>query len=131
MKTVPRRELQTGPVRVLLVEDEFLLRMDMADTLRGAGFQVIEAASADDAMHFIASGEPIDLLFTDVQMPGALDGLALAERVRARHPDVPVVVSSGSTDVESKASRLGKFVPKPYEPGRIAGMIGEITGLLL
>ena len=128
MGTVPAQRLDRGPVRVLLVEDEFFVRMDVAETLREAGFQVIEAARADAAMEFIESGEPIDVVLTDVQTPGALDGLALAERVRAKYPMMPVIIGSGSIDVESAASRLGKFVPKPYHPPGIACMISDLAG---
>src|ERR1700739_2213021 len=100
MGVVPSQQLDScGPYRVLLVEDELFVRMEIAATLRHAGFQVIEAACADAALEFIESGEPIDLVFTDIQTPGILDGLALAARapggivclcrpdwrVRARH----------------------------------------------
>lgn len=110
MGVVPLQELDAGPVRVLLVEDELFVRMDIAAALRHAGFQVIEAACADAAMEFIESGEPIDLVFTDIQTPGILDGLALAERVRAKYPLMPVLICSGNLELEGAASRLGKFV---------------------
>jgi two-component system, response regulator PdtaR len=107
----------------LLVEDELFVRMDIAATLRDAGFQVIEAACADAAMEFIESGERIDLVFTDIQTPGILDGLALAERVRAKYPLMPVLICSGNPESEGAASQLGKFVPKPYEPTGIVRLI--------
>src|ERR1700756_6014664 len=92
MGVVPLQELDMGPVRVLLVEDELFVRMDIAATLRHAGFQVIEAARADAAMEFIESGERVDLVFTDIQTPGILDGLALAERVRAKYPLLRLII---------------------------------------
>jgi CheY-like chemotaxis protein len=110
---VPLQQLDRGPRRVLLVEDDLFVRMDIAATLRDTGFQVIEAACADAAMEFIESGERIDLAFTDIQTPGILDGLALAERVRARYPLMPVLICSGNPESEGAASQLGKFVPKP------------------
>jgi two-component system, response regulator PdtaR len=112
-----------GPIRVLLVEDELFVRIDIAATLRHAGFQVIEAACADAAVEFIESGEPIDLVFTDIKTPGSLDGLALAERVRAKYPLMPVLICSGNPELEGAASRLGKFVPKPYEPTGVVRLI--------
>lgn len=123
MGMVPLQQLDRGPRRVLLVEDELFVRMDIAATLRDAGFQVIEAACADAAMEFIESGERIDLVFTDIQTPGILDGLALAERVRARYPLMPVLICSGNPESEGAASQLGKFVPKPYEPTGIVRLI--------
>jgi two-component system, response regulator PdtaR len=120
---VSLQQLDSGPYRVLLVEDELFVRMDIAATLRHAGFQVIEAACADAAMEFIESGEPIDLVFTDVQTPGMLDGLALAERVRAKYPLMPVFICSGNPELEGAASQMGKFVPKPYEPTGIVRLL--------
>jgi two-component system, response regulator PdtaR len=120
---VPLQQLDSGPCRVLLVEDEPFVRMDIAATLRDAGFQVIEASCADAAMEFIESGEPIDLVFTDIQTPGILDGLELAERVRAKYPLMPVLVCSGNPELEGAASQFGKFVPKPYEPTGILRLI--------
>ena len=102
--------------------------MDEAETHRRAGFDVVEAAYADAAMEFIEASERIDLVFTDVQTPGVLNGLALAQRVRAKFPMIPVIIASGNTNMEDAASRLGKFVPKPYEPTAIAKMIAQIFG---
>lgn len=125
MRTAPLHELGGGPLRILLVEDELFVRMDLAEELRRAGFQIVEAACADAAMEFVETGESVDLVFTDVQTPGVLDGIALAERVRAKFPMMPIIISSGNTELESAASRLGKFVPKPYEPTYVANLIAE------
>src|ERR1700741_4324678 len=116
MGVVPLQELDMGPIRVLLVEDELFVRIDIAATLRHVGFQVIEAACADAAMDSIEAGEPVDLVFTDIQTPGTLDGLALAERVRAKYPLMPVLICSGNPEVEGAARRLGKLGPKRDEP---------------
>ncbi len=125
MNSIPLRWAEERSVRILLVEDEIFIRMDVAATLRNAGFEVIEAACADAALEYVQSGEPIDLLLTDVQTPGDLDGLALAQRVRARYPTMPVVIVSGSSDVEGPARKLGKFIPKPYDPVAIARLIAS------
>jgi CheY-like chemotaxis protein len=79
---VPQERLKSDKVRVLLVEDEWFIRFDVAEQLRGAGLEVVEASTADDAMGYILSGERIDALITDIQMPGILDGLELAGKVR-------------------------------------------------
>lgn len=128
---VPVEALDGQRVKVLLVEDEFFIREDLADQLRRLGFEVIETASGDDAMQYIASGERIDVLVTDIQMPGTLDGLALAEKLRTEQPMLPIVVASGNVALESVASRVGKFVSKPYDPKRIAKLIAEILGMTL
>ena len=127
MGTVPLEQLGGGLVRILLVEDEVFVRIDLAEALRRAGFQVIEAADADAAMEFINSGERIDLVFTDVWTPGVLNRLALAKRVRVKFPMMPVIITSSNTKVEDAASRLGRFVPKPYEPAGVANMIAQIV----
>jgi two-component system, response regulator PdtaR len=128
MGTVRLQQLGGEPVHILLVEDEPFLRMDVAKALRRAGFQVIEAPDADAAMEFIDSGDQIDLVFTDVWTPGVLNGLALAERVQAKFPMMPVIITSSNAKVGDAASRLGRFVPKPYEPTRVANMIAQIVG---
>jgi two-component system, response regulator PdtaR len=128
MATVPLQRLDTAPVRVLLVEDETFVRLDVAEILRQAGFEVIEAAKADAAMEFVDAGEQVDVVFTDVQTPGLLTGFALAERIRAKFPMVPIIITSGNTNIEDAASRLGKFLPKPYSPVGIPNLIAEIVG---
>ncbi|WP_245265736.1 response regulator [Mesorhizobium sp. LNJC394B00] len=79
-----------------MVEDEILIRMDVGDQLREAGWTVYELGTADDAIEFLQSPIHIDLLLTDVQMPGRLDGLALAAFVRRERPTVKVAVMSGN-----------------------------------
>ena len=104
---LPAAQLRDERVRVLLVEDEVFIRIDTAEHLRARGFEVVEAGSADDAVEYVASGERIDVLVTDIRMPGSLDGLDLAARLRAEQPDLPIVVASGSVTMESAASRVG------------------------
>ena len=125
---LPAAQLRDERVRVLLVEDEVFIRIDTAEHLRARGFEVVEAGSADDAVDYVASGERIDVLVTDIRMPGSLDGLALAARLRAEQPDLPIVVASGSVTMESAASRVGKFISKPYDPSSIAKLIAEMLG---
>jgi CheY-like chemotaxis protein len=101
---------------VLVVEDEDLVRGLAADFLREAGFSVIEAADAAEALCALASGDPIDAVFSDVQMPGPMDGLQLAAWVR-QHRAVPVLLTSGSRETMREAGYAeedGSFLPKPY-----------------
>ena len=82
-------------VCVLVVEDEFLIRTMVSDDLREAEYEVIEACNADEALAILRSGAGVDLIFSDVRMPGTLDGLELLAMVRARDPAFPVVITSG------------------------------------
>ena len=81
--------------RVLVVEDEFLIRTMVSDALRDAGLAVIEAIDADEAMRVLQSGVAIDLMFTDVRMPGSMDGLTLLKNCTQLFPDLPVIMTSG------------------------------------
>ena len=80
---------------VLIVEDEFLLRMDAADMIAAAGFEVIEAANADEAIEILEARPDITVVFTDIQMPGSMDGLKLARAVRGRWPPIKIIATSG------------------------------------
>jgi DNA-binding NtrC family response regulator len=125
---VPLPEADRAPVRILLVEDEFYIRMDVAHALRQAGFQVVEAGCADEAATFLQSGESVDLVFTDVHVPGVLNGLSLAMEIRSTFPMMPVLIGSGDIERESEASRLGKFVAKPYDLRRLVRLVTDILG---
>src|SRR6478609_5334521 len=116
---VPQEQPKSDRVRVLLVEDEWYIRFDVAEQLRSAGFEVVEASTADDAMDYISSGERIDALITDIRMPGTLDGLELAGKVRDMQPMLLILVASGSIELESAAGRVGRFISKPYDPKEI------------
>ena len=101
---------------VLVVEDEVLVRMAVADELREAGLIVIEAKNADKALQVIESGTAVDLIFSDVQMPGSMDGAELAWRVMKSHPEILVILTSGNVQAET-VSNLTRFLPKPYTVG--------------
>jgi CheY-like chemotaxis protein len=83
------------PRTVLLVEDEFLISQYVAEELSEYGFTVHESSTADDALRYIDSGAPVDVLFTDINLPGSIDGTELAIRVRAMRPELPIVYASG------------------------------------
>ena len=100
---------------VLIVEDELLLRMDAADMIEAAGFEVVEAANADEAIEMLEARRDITVVFTDIQMPGSMDGLKLARAVRGRWPPIKIVATSGHVDVgEKDLPEGGRFLPKPY-----------------
>lgn len=105
----------TNRVAVLVVEDEVLIRLDVADQLRGAGYEVLEASNADEAIEILNVTPSIRLLFTDVDMPGSMDGLKLAAAVRDRWPPVKIIVTSGHRIVDITEMPDGSmFFSKPY-----------------
>ncbi|MBZ7927280.1 response regulator (plasmid) [Ensifer adhaerens] len=99
---------------VLVVEDDPLIRFATVDALEGVGLRVLEAGSADEAMALLQSAE-IDALFTDINMPGSVDGLVLVQRVRATAPQTRVIVTSGHVMLGAFDLASGvSFLPKPY-----------------
>lgn len=116
------------PIYVLIVEDEPVIRTDLADELRQAGFTVIEAGSADEALGYYAKMTEIDLVFTDVQMPGSLNGLDLARRLQENNPFLPLIVTSGNV-VSEQVGDLGRFLPKPYSADQAVALVFEALGL--
>ncbi len=127
MSLVPASTIGDARVRVLVVEDEVLLRLDVCDALRAAGFEVSEAESAGSAIASIETGEPVDLMFTDIQLPGMLDGLALTNIMRAAWPLSHVIFTSASLTKRTVANRIGRFVPKPYQVRDIVELIEILT----
>jgi len=113
---------------VLIVEDEDLIRMMVAEAFEDAGFTVFEAATADDAVKVLQQEPTIHVVFTDIDLPGSMDGLALAHYVRHRWPPTILMVSSGrvSLDTISLPSEA-EFVPKPYLDG---GLVRAVQGAL-
>jgi CheY-like chemotaxis protein len=104
---------------ILIVEDDVLVRAMAADELREQGYSVVEAASADEALSVLHSNVGVDLLMTDVRMPGSLDGAALARTVRAEYPAMKVVIASGDRPDAELADRFDGFFAKPYDVPRL------------
>jgi DNA-binding response OmpR family regulator len=123
-----RHDIHQHPT-VLIVEDEFLLRAALADYLQNDGFDVVEAGSADDAVEIISHADrPIDVVFSDVMMPGRLDGIGLAQWLRARHPEVQILLTSGRAESVSDAiRRCGRAMPKPYDMDQVAREIRKLV----
>jgi CheY-like chemotaxis protein len=115
---------------VLIAEDESVIRLMIAEYLRDAGYDVIEAASADEALDVLQAGTPVDLLFTDVRMPGSMDGCALAQKVRTAWPTTLVILTSAySESLFSARSTSQDFVlPKPYRPQAVLATIKAAIG---
>ncbi len=100
---------------VLVVEDEALVRLSIAEDLRDAGFIVCEARNADDALRQMLLHHQIKVMFTDIQMPGSMDGLGLAAAVRDKWPGVGIIVTSGNLKPGPETfPQGGMFIAKPY-----------------
>jgi CheY-like chemotaxis protein len=114
---------------VLVVEDEPLVRMTAADELDEAGFRVLEAMNADEALKVLeARYDEVQVLFTDVHMPGSMDGMELAEQVHQRWPHILLLISSGRAQPDpDEIPDHGRFLPKPYYG---ATLVHSITGMM-
>jgi CheY-like chemotaxis protein len=115
--------------RILVAEDEFLIRMVLAEMLGDAGFEVIQASSGEEAVGLLRSGEPPALILTDVNMPGALSGIDLVRQARAAAPEVQVIFTTGRGDALAEYGPLGandRLVQKPYSPTELVGMIERL-----
>jgi DNA-binding NtrC family response regulator len=100
---------------VLLVEDEVLIRLMVADELRSQGIQVLEASDAEEAMTVLKSELAVHMLFTDIRMPGRMDGMALARFTREHYPHIKLVVASSQLSAEAVQGLADEFIPKPFD----------------
>ena len=118
-----------APIVVLVVEDEPILRMDISDQLQDMGFKVLEAAHADEAIEILEANSHIQVMFTDVDMPGSMDGLRLASAVRNRWPPIRIIVTSGFRRVSpSDIPPDSRFFGKPYVARAVAEAMREMLG---
>jgi DNA-binding NtrC family response regulator len=126
---MPEQHQDAEPL-VLVVEDEVLIRIAAADHLRSCGFRVAEASNAAEAQELILSGLKVDLVFSDITMPGPMDGVAFAQWLHAHAPDVPVILTSGVTnslDAAKQACRnVHSYTPKPYDYDGIVASIRTV-----
>jgi CheY-like chemotaxis protein len=122
----PRR--QDAQRTVLVVEDEVLIRLMLADALRAQGLTVIEASNGDEALSVLQSSTAVHLLLTDIQLPSSIDGAGLARFVRTKHPDLKLVIASGhriETDLMEAADAL---FAKPYD---VNAVVRRVRALLV
>jgi DNA-binding response OmpR family regulator len=113
-----------GPIHVLIVEDEFLISEWVAQSLSDQGFAVHTVSNAADALVHLYS-DPVDILFTDINLPGSMDGAALAWRAREILPHLPVVYASARATLLKQDARVpgSVVVPKPYEPALVGRLL--------
>jgi len=117
------------PISVLVVEDEVLISNLVADVLSASGFLVHEVTTADEALRYIDSGADIDVLFTDINLPGSMNGAELAERARALRPEMPIVYASGRYKLSEVSPLVSRslFMAKPYDPNDVCALLTRLT----
>lgn len=112
---------------MLVVEDSALIRMGAVDIVEASGYEALQAADADAAIRILESRDDIDLVFTDVQMPGTMDGIKLSHFIRERWPPVKLLVASGMAIIEESSLPTGsRYFPKPYNEALIVEMMAEL-----
>ncbi len=117
----------TTQTKILVVEDQTEVRDLAASTLRDANYIVVEAANADEALAILETTTDISLLFTDIVMPGELNGIGLAQRVGRMQPALPVLFTSGySVDLASGPIARATFLPKPYRPVQLCNQVARL-----
>ena len=117
-----------GAAVVLVVEDDPLLRLNAVDMIEDAGFEALEAPDADVAISVLEARTDIRLIFTDIDMPGSMDGLALAHAVANRWPPVRIIATSGHFKVsETDLPTGGKFIPKPYRQHQLVDVLSGLS----
>src|SRR4051812_15679945 len=115
---------------ILVVEDEFLIRMRAVAIIEDAGFEVVEAADADEAILILESRQDIRVMFTDIRMPGTMDGLKLAHAVKGRWPPVHIIATSAyHAGLKDELPAGSVFLPKPYTEHNIIGTLHALTAL--
>jgi CheY-like chemotaxis protein len=121
---------QSDAATILVVEDEVLVRLVIAEYLRECGYKVHEAAHADEAIAVLQAPEvTVDIVFSDVIMPGTMDGFGLSQWVRDNRPGVEVILTSGidrSADIAGMLCEAGPLLEKPYEPHRVVDRIKQL-----
>ena len=123
------RVVSGGDVRILLVEDEELVRLILAEALADYGYQVVEAATGDEAARLFEQGAAFDAVVTDINMPGSRDGIALGRYARDRDPTIPIIYVTGRPDARSAVGPLGPrdaFMAKPYAPSEVAATLDRL-----
>ncbi|HEY6440846.1 MAG TPA: response regulator [Acetobacteraceae bacterium] len=125
-------EPSPGRPVVLVVDDEILLRSVVAEYLRDAGFRVVEAANGREAVTVLAAGEAVDVVFSDVRMPGDVSGYDLAEWVSINRPAVHVLLTSGYVGAVSRSRHVGDsapmLLPKPFDYERLLQQLRGLIG---
>lgn len=122
--------MKTANRAILVVEDEPILRLMAIEIVEDAGFEALAAATADEALAILeARAHDVRLVFTDIEMPGSMDGLRLAHAVRDRWPPVELIVTSGKFQIAADdLPDRGRFIAKPYDVGALSQVFQAMAG---
>lgn len=113
---------------VLVVEAEIFIRLDAVDIIESAGFCVLQAGNADEAIRLLETRLDISVVFTDIDMPGSMDGLKLAAAIRGRWPPIKIIATSGRFNIRDEDLPAGgRFFPKPYIAAEVTAALVEMT----
>jgi len=119
--------MKNGKAVVLVVEDGTMIRMGALDLVLAAGYEALEARNADEAIRVLETRDDVDLVFTDVQMPGTMDGIKLSHYIRDRWPPVKLIVASGDAILEESSLPTGsRFFSKPYDEHTITDAMARL-----
>ena len=127
--TPPRAKAGHAPrSKVLIVEDEFLIRLTLLEVLTDEGYDVLESENGPDAVALVAGDPAISLLLTDIQMPGGMDGHMVARRARELRPDLPVIFMTGAPDTADGqvAGTRNRYLAKPYSPSDMCTAVRQM-----
>jgi DNA-binding NtrC family response regulator len=114
------------PATILVVEDEVLIRLMIAQELRAAGFTVIEAVNASEALAVLHTPRRVDAVMTDIRIPGSMDGLGLASMVRSNWPGIKIIIASAYAPDALAREIEHSFIGKPYRPDRVIELIKKL-----
>jgi CheY-like chemotaxis protein len=121
--------LEHEAIKVLVVEDELLSRIHAVNLIEDAGYDVIEASNADQAIKILEERKDIRIVFTDINMPGSMDGLKLSRAIRKRWPPIELILTSGHFMVSNgDLPERGRFLPKPYADEQLIGALRHFAG---
>jgi DNA-binding NtrC family response regulator len=120
--------VEAGAAHILVVEDDILIRVAVVEYFRECGFEVYPASNAEEARQVLDNGLVVHLVFTDVEMPGVMNGFALARWVKDNHPDIEVILTSGAAQMAADLSGRADFVAKPYNHSLLGDRIRKLLG---
>jgi CheY-like chemotaxis protein len=125
----PMLSARSSAYTVLVVEDDAMVRMPIAEYLRDCGYNVLEAGDAVEAIAAVRTASLVSLVFSDVRMPGPMDGFALARWLQKNHPDIPILLTSGynsSRSLSIDVAKGVKLIEKPYSQAHVARRIQDL-----
>ena len=112
--------------RIMIVEDDFLIRLTLSESLADEGFDIVEASSGEEALAMVQDGADVALVLTDIQLGPAMDGNELARRLRVSFPDLPMIFMTGRPDSVAQLSGPSRSIAKPYLPSEVCTLVRQM-----